>query len=85
MSILSFQAFDCSSCFSVGIQTYSLYEYLYNDCQFLFTFCRLSFVSLEGGYKYIELKVSIGEMGEIYEDGHQQVQQQEDYSHKSIL
>ncbi|XP_066931959.1 microtubule-associated protein RP/EB family member 1-like [Clytia hemisphaerica] len=34
---------------------------------------RLSFVPLDGGYRYIELKVSIGEMGEIYEDGRQQV------------
>ena len=33
-------------------------------------FARLSFVWLEeGSYKYIELKVSIGELGEIYEDG----------------
>lgn len=35
---------------------------------------RLSFISLEeGSYRYIELKVSIGELGEIYEDGTQKV------------
>ena len=42
------------------------------------SFCRLTFLTVENNrgqsrLMIIELKVSVGDLGEIYEDGHQKV------------